>query len=109
MSNDTPKIDGPAVHRAAVAHAGELGTAAVAHAQAVKDALHLPDAPVSPNAPPPYPAPPYPAPPYPAPPYPAAAAKPAPAPAEPTPAPAEPALAQEDPPQATLPDGTPTT
>ena len=39
MSNDTPKIDGPAVHRAAVAHAGELGTAAVAHAQAVKEAL----------------------------------------------------------------------
>jgi hypothetical protein len=57
MSNDTPKIDGPAVHRAAVAHAGELGTAAVAHAQTVKDALSLPDAPVSPNAPPPYPAP----------------------------------------------------
>jgi hypothetical protein len=102
MSNDTPKIDGPAVHRAAVAHAGELGTAAVAHAQTVKDALNLPDAPVSPNAPPPYPAPPYPAPPYPAPPYPAVAAK--------APAQVEPVVAQEDPSsQEPPPDGAPTT
>lgn len=106
MSNDTPKIDGPAVHRAAVAHAGELGTAAVAHAQAVKDALHLPDAPVSPNAPPPYPAPPYPAPPYPAPPFPAAVAK---APEEP-PAVVESVAAQDDPStQGPPPDGAPTT
>ena len=106
MSNDTPKIDGPAVHRAAVAHAGELGTAAVAHAQAVKEALSLPDAPVSPNAPPPYPAPPYPAPPYPAPPYPAVAAK---APEQP-PAQVEPVVAQGDPSsQEPPPDGAPTT
>ena len=97
MSNDTPKIDGPAVHRAAVAHAGELGTAAVAHAQAVKDALNLPDAPVSPHAPPPYPAPP-----YPAPPYPAVAAKP--------PVQVETAVAQGDPSsQEPPPDGAPTT
>jgi hypothetical protein len=106
MSNDTPKIDGPAVHRAAVAHAGELGTAAVAHAHAVKDGLHLPDAPVSPNAPPPYPAPPYPAPPYPAPPFPAVAAPP---PEEP-PVRVEPAAGQGDPStQGPPPDGTPTT
>ena len=97
MSNDTPKIDGPAVHRAAVAHAGELGTAAVAHAQAVKEALSLPDAPVSPNAPPPYPAPP-----YPAPPFPAVAAK--------APAQVEPVVAQGDPSsQEPPPDGAPTT
>lgn len=65
MSSNGPKIDGPAVHRAAVEHAHELGDAAVAQARAAKDALGLPEAPVSPNAPPPYPAPPYPAPPYP--------------------------------------------
>lgn len=65
MSSNGPKIDGAAVHSASVERAHELGDDAVAHARAVKDALSLPDAPVSPNAPPPYPAPPYPAPPYP--------------------------------------------
>ena len=65
MSSNAPKIDGAAVHQEAVSHAHALGVDAVAHAQSVKDALHLADAPVSPNAPPPYPAPPYPAPPYP--------------------------------------------
>lgn len=65
MSENTAKIDGPAVHREAVERAGGLGEAAVAHAQSVKDALKLPAAPVSPHAPPDYPAPPYPAPPYP--------------------------------------------
>lgn len=75
MTENTAKIDGQAVHRDAVERGGELGEAAVAHAQAVKDALALPDAPVSPHAPPPYPAPPYPAPPYPAPAVPTPEAK----------------------------------
>ncbi len=75
MSNNGPKLDGAALHQAAVERAHELGGDAVAQARAVKDALGLPEAPVSPNAPPPYPAPFVPAPTYP--PRPAAAQEPA--------------------------------
>lgn len=92
MSSNGPKIDGAAVHHASVERAHELGDAAVAQARAVKDALELPDAPVSPNAPPPYPAPHVPAPPYP----PRAKVEPTPELAKVEPAP-EPAAQTEEP------------
>lgn len=67
MSTNTnePK-DGAGVRERAVAEGDALRTKAVEHAREVGGAVGLAEAPVSADAPPPYPAPPVPAPPYPA-------------------------------------------
>jgi len=64
MNSNEPK-DGSERRERAVAEGTELRERAVEHARKVGDALGLKEAPVSPDAPPPYPAPPVPAPPYP--------------------------------------------
>ena len=64
MNSNEPK-DGAERRERAVAEGTELRERAVEHARKVGDALGLTEAPVSPDAPPPYPAPPIPAPPYP--------------------------------------------
>lgn len=64
MNSNEPK-DGAERRERAVAEGAELRERAVAHARKVGEALGLKDAPVSPDAPPDYPAPPVPAPPYP--------------------------------------------
>lgn len=64
MNSNEPK-DGSERRERAVAEGTELRERAVEHARKVGDALGLKEPPVSPDAPPPYPAPPVPAPPYP--------------------------------------------
>lgn len=64
MNSNEPK-DGSERRERAVAEGAELRERAVEHARNVGDALGLKEPPVSPDAPPPYPAPPVPAPPYP--------------------------------------------
>jgi hypothetical protein len=64
MNSNEPK-DGSERRERAVAEGTELRERAVENAREVGGALGLKEAPVSPDAPPPYPAPPIPAPPYP--------------------------------------------
>ena len=65
MSAPNQDFKGPALQAEAVARGETLREEAVTHARAVADALGLPEAAVSPNAPPHVPAPHVPAPPYP--------------------------------------------
>ena len=64
-TNSNDLKDGAQHRERAVAEGDALRTKAVEHARQVGEAVGLADAPVSADAPPPYPAPPVPAPPYP--------------------------------------------
>lgn len=64
-TNSNEPKNGAERRERAVAEGDALRAQAVEHARKVGEAVHLADAPVSPDAPPPYPAPPVPAPPYP--------------------------------------------